>query len=134
MNSEEIDSLKEQKSKHVLKSIVDNFGFKIVKFGRYKKTGKQLVGFKNNIDRICDQYGEKIVGRSWNEALGKLMSSKSFFVPTMLDAAYDVPTAVVSLYDNQYPLVEVKNQFFGMNSTELCIMLTLLGFDANAEL
>ena len=128
MNSEEIDSLKEQKSKHVLKSIVDSFGFKIVKFGRYKKTGKQLVGFKNNIDWICDQYGEKIIGRSWNEALGKVLGTVKLLVPT---DNIGVPIVTNS---QTYPLAVVENHFYNMKVDELCIHLGLLGCEVNLEI
>lgn len=125
--------LKEQKSKRLVKALVQNFKFKLTKFGRCKRTCRSFIGFKNEVGWIYDVEGSKIVAGSWNEALGKLMSSKSFFVP-ILDVACDAPIAVVSLYDRQYPLVEVKNQFFGMNGTKLCMMLNLLGFDANAGL
>lgn len=127
MNSEEIDSLKEQKSKHVLKSIVDNFGFKIVKFGRYKKTGKHLIGFKNNIDWICDQYGEKIVGRSWNEALGKVLGTVKLLV---LTNNIEAPI----LISQAYPLAVVENRFYNMKVDELCIHLGLLGCEVNLEI
>lgn len=131
----DIDHLKEQKSKRFVKALAQNFKFKLAKFGYCKRTCRSFIGFKNEVGWIYDVEGSKLVGCSWNEALGKLMSSKSFFVP-MLDVACDAPTpiAVVSLYDRQYPLVEVKNEFFGMDGAKLCMMLNLLGFDVNAGL
>lgn len=128
----DIEHLKEQKSKRLVKALAQNFKFKLVKFSHCRRTCRSFIGFKNEIGWIYDVEGSKMVGCSWNEALGKLMSSKSFLVP-MLDAAYDASTAVMSSL-NEYPLVEVKNQFFGMDGTKLCIMLNLLRFDANVEL
>ncbi len=120
----DIEHLKEQKSKRLVKALAQNFKFKLAKFGRCKRTCRSFIGFKNEVGWIYDAGGSKIVGCSWNEALGKLMSSKSFFVPT-LDAAYGALTTTA---------VEVENQFFGMDGIKLCMMLNLLGFDANAGL
>lgn len=121
----DINHLKEQKSKRLVKALVQNFKFKLTKFGRCKRTCRQFIGFKNEVGWIYDVEGSKIVGCSWNEALGKLMSSKSFLVP-VYDASIEVGADTTVL--------EVENQFFGMDGAKLCMMLDLLGFDINGKL
>ena len=123
MNLDDLSSYKnvEQKSKLLLKALTKSFNFKIVKFGIYKKSNTQILGFKNELGWICDSKGLKIIGRSWNESLGLFLNTKYFLVPTVEE------TKIRNWYKN-YNYSSKLNEFYGLSSGELCIRLELLGY------
>lgn len=108
--------LNELKSKAIVNSLVDYFGFKTFIFGN----SRPLIGlssFENEL-LIENDYSISIIGTSWNKILGQMIATKNFHIVLVRNPP------VVDSIDKL-----VENPFYNLNPEELCLKLTLFGHE-----
>lgn len=107
----------ELKSKAIVNSLVDYFGFKTFIFGN----SRLLIGLSSSENELLieNDYSISIIGTSWNKILGQMIATKNFHIVLVRNPPSGADS-IVKL---------VENPFYNLNPEELCLKLTLFGHE-----